>query len=98
MQADVVVDTVEFVSPDDDHETAMKETAPLFVKSGVTVSLSYPMVESTIDGQSVLLMRRRNIDSTTAELTASWIVINTPASPGSPESDVDVAHVTNFRF
>lgn len=91
MKADVVVDTVEFVSDDDDHENAMKETAPLLVKSGVAVSLSYPMVESMIDGQSVLLMRRRNIDSTTAELTASWIVINTPASPGSPEADVDLS-------
>ena len=94
--ADVVVDTVEFVSDEDDHEKVMNDVAPNLVKSGVSVSLSYPMVESRIDGQAVLLMRRRSIDSTTAEITASWLVIHTPGSPELAEADV--AHVTNFRF
>lgn len=94
--ADVVVDTVEFVSDEDDHEKVMNDVAPNLVKSGVSVSLSYPMVESRIDGQAVLLMRRRSIDSATAEITASWLVIHTPGSPELAETDV--AHVTNFRF
>ena len=94
--ADVVVDTVEFVSDEDDHEKVMNDVAPNLVKSGVSVSLSYPMVESRIDGQAVLLMRRRNIESATAEITASWLVIHTPGSPELAEADV--AHVTNFRF
>ena len=88
--ADVVADTMEFCTTEDDVEEAMKAVKPTPVSKGGTASVAYPMVQGTIEGSAVFLMRRRTVDPSTAELAASWIVVHTPVG--------DVAHVTNFRF
>ena len=93
--AEVVSDTMEFVSADDDFENAMKQTTPSPVKKGEKISVSYPMVESTLNSQTVYMMRRRFVDPTTAEIGCSWCIVHTPSA--TPEEN-DVAHVSNFSF
>lgn len=90
MIADIVTDTVEFASPDDDCESVIKTTTPTAVEKGAMASVAYPMVQATLEGDEVYLMRRRQVDPSTAEITASWLVVHSPQT--------DVAHVTNYRF
>lgn len=90
MIADIVTDTVEFASSDDDCESVIKTTTPTAVEKGATASVAYPMVQATLEGDEVYLMRRRQVDPSTAEITASWLVVHSPQT--------DIAHVTNYRF
>ena len=95
--ADVVCDTTEYVTTNDNHEEAVANTPATTVSLNQKVSVTYPMVESVVDGNEVFLMRRRSVDPETAEVVASWIVVYKPS--GTVEAaDGDVAYVTNFSF
>ena len=95
--ADVVCDTTEYVTTNDNHEEAVANTPSTAVTSKQRVSVTYPMVESVVDGNEVFLMRRRAVDPETAEVVASWIVVYKP-SDTVEAADGDVAYVTNFSF
>lgn len=95
LTADVVLETVEYISAEEDHNKVIATVSPSHVAAGDTVSLAYPMVEGKVEGESVFLMRRRFVDPYTAEVGASFIIVHTP---GRTAADTDVSHVSNFRF
>lgn len=93
--AEVLVDTTEYVSTNDDYEKVIASVENTPVKANQKVSVTYPMVESKVDGKTVFLMRRRMVDQETAEVSASWIVVHSPSS----DLDVDdIAYVSKFSF
>ena len=93
--AEVLVDTTQYVSTDDDHEKVVSHVESTPVEANQKVSVTYPMVESKVDGKTVFLMRRRMVDPETAEVSASWIVVHSPSN----DVDVDdVAYVSKFSF
>lgn len=95
LTASVESDTIEFVSNDEDYEKVLKEVTASVVKAKQTVSVTYPMVESVLEGKEVFLMKRRNVDSDTAEVYGSWIVVH---APGNDADTPDKSFVTKFRF
>jgi len=95
LTASVESDTVEFFSNSEDYEKVLREVPASVVKAKQTVSVTYPMVESVLEGKEVFLMKRRNVDSDTAEVYGSWIVVH---APGNDADTPDKSFVTKFRF
>lgn len=90
LNADIAVDTVEFLTDQDDIAVAKSSCAVAAVSAGTAVSLSYPMQEIEHEGKAVFVMQRRFVDPQTAEIGASWLIVFTV--------DGEVAHATNYRF
>lgn len=92
--ASVAFSTTEYLSTDDDYNKVIKEILPTPVAANQKVSVTYPMVEVKVGNKPVYLMRRRFVDSDTAEVGGSWIVVYEP----SLNDEDDVSFVNNFSF
>ena len=92
LRAKVLVKTVEFITDEVDPRRAVSNSKQTPVEEGQDLSLSYPQQEVEIDGSQRVVMRRRNIDSDTAELTFSWVVVYW----GDADGEADVNYVGDF--
>lgn len=91
MHAKAMHATTEYVSLDDDITNVIAVVKPSVVPEGTLLSVSYPMHKVRVSDRDVIVMRRRIVDSETAQISGSWVIVNIPGA-------VTCTLVSNFAF
>ena len=83
MSATVTHTTKEYITLDEDIAAVVARVSPSVVNEGTKLSVAYPMHKVLVDDNIAIVMRRRMVDSETAQISGSWVVVNVPSAEQS---------------